>query len=165
MNFRNLRWSLNSPNACVPKSSCPDRRKGEASGYIRNVSILLSLIIMYLFITPPVLNLFYLPYILNTCSNKLVFSVEMDILNTKITALHLIFSGNIKLYYDNNNRIYIHVYVYVRSILFRCSDISYIGAILPWEFFNPASLSIYTWMTEPVLFNIICYINSACLVG
>lgn len=120
MNFRNLRWSLNSPNACVPKSSCPDRRIGEASGYIRNVSILLSLIIMYLFITPPVLNLFYLPYILNTCRNKLELSVEMDILNTKIPAWHLIFSGNIKLYYDNNNRIYIHVHVYVRSILFRC---------------------------------------------
>lgn len=45
-----IQWSPNSPNTCVPKSSCPDRRKGEASGYIRNVSILLSLIIMYLFI-------------------------------------------------------------------------------------------------------------------
>lgn len=53
--------------------------------------------------------------------------------------------------------------MYIYMCIFRCCNVLYIGKILPREFFSPASLSIYTRVTVPVLSNIIYLIYDYCM--
>lgn len=53
--------------------------------------------------------------------------------------------------------------MYIYMCIFRCCNVLYIGKILPQELFSPASLSIYTRVTVPVLSNIIYLIYDYCM--